>query len=66
MKQIIKLGPNKYVCLDSYYKSNDIPVWVIGCITCLLLIVAGVYTVSYTMKEKSLPIKVEPYVTQNK
>ncbi len=64
MKQIIKLGSNRYVCLDSYYKS-DVPTWIVGCISCVLLVVAGVYAVSYTMKTQAQSIEVQPYTSHN-
>lgn len=61
----VRLGKNKYVTLDSYYRPGSPAVAITAGVVGILFILSGIYTVMRMDEPNIIPIPVEPYKSSN-
>ena len=61
----VRLGKNKYVTLDSYYRPGSPAVAITAGVVGILLTLSGIYTVMKMDEPDIIPIPVKPYKPSN-
>lgn len=63
--QTHRLGKNKFLTLDSYYRPNPPVVAITATVVGVLLVLGTIYTMSKVKEPPVVPIPVQPYQPSN-